>query len=200
MCNPKQLEAWIAPIAALIIAALQLSKEQLLGPRDGGAALRLGPVLLRNMRGAARRCRAAPKSGLPADKKHDDGEDALEQTRAGSRGWRRRICGGVHRWTRGSARDRAGTAGRPAQHRDGRWRRVREHRVLHSQRSSPPARLSPLLCIAHGAKSRLCAHNPCFERRDDALDRVHAPRRRSSTAFLELLQRQRAVPRGNGLT
>ena len=36
------------------------------------------------------------------------------------------------------------------------------------------------------------------ERRDDALDRVHAPRRRSSTAFLELLKRQRAVPRGNG--
>ena len=150
----------------------------------------------RMLRAGAARTRTRPA----ADEKHDDGEDALEQTRAGSRGWRRRICGGVHRWTRGRARDRAGTAGRPAQHRDGRWRRVREHRVLHSQRSSPPARLSPLLCIAHGAKSRLCAHNPCFERRDDALDRVHAPRRRSSTAFLELLQRQRAVPRGNGLT
>ena len=65
--------------------------------------------------------------------------------------------------------------------------------VLRHQRG-----VRPLLCIAHGAKSRLCAHNPCFERRDDALDGVHAPRRRSSTAFLELLKRQRAVPRGNG--
>ena len=76
--------------------------------------------------------------------------NALEQTRAALlvRDWRRRICGGVHRWTRGSARDRAGTAGRPAQHRDGRLRRVREHRVLHSRRSSPPARRlpSPLHC------------------------------------------------------
>ena len=67
-----------------------------------------------------------------------------------------------------------------------------------TQRSSPPARLCALPCIAHGAKRRLCADNLCFERRDDALDGVHAPRRRSNTAFLELLERQRAVPRGSG--